>query len=87
MNRRNKSLLPYYDAYFEINSYRGKIKVNEPEKCSELVWCDINNLPEDIMNFEIEAIRNNQNDIKFSVIDAYNEKSCTKTSINWVIQI
>ena len=78
VNRRNKSLLPYYDIYFEINNYIGKIKIKEPEKCSELVWYDENNLPEDMIDFEIEAIRNNQNGIKFSVIDTDNEKEITK---------
>lgn len=78
VNRRNKSLLPYYDIYFEINNYNGKIKIQEPEKCSELVWYDENNLPEDMIDFEIEAIRNNQNGIKFSVIDTDNEKEITK---------
>jgi len=74
VNRRNKSLLPYYDVYFEIDNYKGEIKISEPEKCSELVWCDINNLPEDMIDFEIEAIKNNQNGIKFSVIDTNNER-------------
>ena len=78
VNRRNKSLLPYYDIYFEINNYNGKIKIQEPEKCSELVWYDENNLPEDMIDFEIEAIKNNQNGIKFSVIDTDNEKEITK---------
>ena len=74
VNRRNKSLVPYYDVYFEINRYDGEIKIREPEKCSELVWCSINNLPEDMINFEIEAIKNNLKGIKFSVIDVDNEK-------------
>jgi len=74
VNRRNKSLMPYYDVYFEINSYVGTIIISEPEKCSELVWCDINNLPEDMIDFEVEAIKNNQLGIKFSVIDTDNEK-------------
>ena len=74
VNRRNKSLMPYYDVYFEINGYTGKIQISEPEKCLELVWCDINNLPEDMIDFEIEAIKNNLNGIKFSVIDVDNEK-------------
>ena len=75
VNRRNKSLMPYYDIYFEINEYSGEIKISEPEKCSEIVWCDINNLPEDMIDFEIEAMRNNQKGIKFSVIDVDNEKN------------
>ena len=74
VNRRNKSLLPYFDIYFEINNYKGKLEIREPEKCSELVWCNINELPEDMIDFEIEAIKKNQNGIKFSVIDADNEK-------------
>lgn len=69
VNRRNETLMPYYDIYFEINSYEGTIIINEPEKCSELVWVDINNLPEDIIHFEKEALINNKNGIKFSVID------------------
>lgn len=74
VNRRNKSLMPYYDVYFEISGYDGKIQISEPEKCSELVWCNINNLPEDMIDFEIAAIKNNQNGIKFSVIDTDNDK-------------
>ena len=74
VNRRNKSLLPYYDVYFEIDNYKNDIKIKEPEKCSELVWCNINNLPEDMIDFEKEAIKNNQNGIRFSVIDTNNEK-------------
>ena len=74
VNRRNKSLMPYYDVYFEINGYKGDIQISEPEKCSELVWSDINNLPEDMIDFEIDAIKKNQSGIKFSVIDTDNEK-------------
>ena len=76
--RRNKSLMPYYDVYFEISSYIGEITIAEPEKCSELVWCDINKLPDDMIDFEIEAIKNNLNGIKFSTIDTDNEKKLIK---------
>lgn len=75
VNRQNKSLQPYYDVYFELKSYQGKIKINEPEKCSTLTWCDINNLPNDIIDFEKEALINNQKGIKFSIIYTDNEKS------------
>ena len=75
VNRRNRSLMSYYDVYFEINEYNGKIRINEPDKCSELVWCDMNNLPCDMIDFEVEAIKNNQIGIKFSVIDVDNDIS------------
>ena len=74
VSRRNKSLPPYYDVYFEVSSYKGNIKINEPEKCSELVWCNIDNLPEDMIDYEKAAIINNKNGIKFSVIDTDNEE-------------
>lgn len=73
VNRRNSTLSPYFDVYFEISSYIGKIQINEPEKCSELIWCDINNLPSDMINFEVQAIQNNLKNIKFSVIDVDSE--------------
>jgi len=73
-NRRNKSLQPYYDVYFELKSYKGNITIKEPEKCSELIWCDINDLPNDMIDFEKDAIAKNMKGIKFSVIDADNEK-------------
>lgn len=67
--RRNKSLMPYYDVYFEIGSYNGNIKINEPDKCSELAWYSIENLPNDMIDFEKEAIKKWQQGISFSIID------------------
>ena len=73
VNRRNKSLMPYFDIYFEVNNFKGEITRNEPDKCSELKWCDINKLPYDLIDFQAEAIKNWQNGIKFSVIDTDDE--------------
>lgn len=78
VNRQNKSLPPYYDVYFEIENFAGLVQIKEPEKCSELVWCDINDLPDDMIDFEKEAIINNQKGIKFSVTYADNEKKLIK---------
>ena len=75
VNRRNKSLLPYYDVYFEINDYKGDIIINEPEKCSELKWYGIEELPEDMIEFEKIALLNKKKGIKFSTIDIDNEKN------------
>ena len=78
VNRKNKSLPPYYDVYFEISKFKGEIKISEPEKCSELVWCNPTNLPEDMIDFEREAIDNNYKGIKFSVTYADNEKKLVR---------
>ena len=80
VNRRNKSLIPYYDVYFVIASYRGLIKMNEPKKCAELIWCDPSSFPDDMIPFEKEAIDNNRKGIKFSVTFADNEEQVERHS-------
>ena len=75
VNRKNKSLLPYYDVYFELNGYNGEIKINEPNKCSELVWSNIASLPEDMIEFEKIALNNYLNGIKFSTVYVNNEEN------------
>ena len=75
VNRKNKSLLPYYDVYFELNGYNGEIKINEPNKFSELVWSNIKSLPEDMIEFEKIALNNYLNGIKFSTIYVDNEEN------------
>ncbi len=47
-----KQLEPYIDYYFEINEYIGVPKIIEEDKCDELLWADINNLPSPFINYE-----------------------------------
>ena len=47
-----KKLEPYIDYYFEIKEYEGILKIVEEDKCDELVWADVNNLPEPFINYE-----------------------------------
>lgn len=75
VSRKNKNLSPYYDIYFEIEKYQGELTINEPDKCSELIWCNINDLPEDMLEFEKIAIDNNSKGIKFSVISTNDDGS------------
>ena len=72
-NRKNKSLSSYFDVYFEINHYEGDIKIMEPNKCKELVWFNINNLPFDMIDFEKRAIENYLDNIFFYCDYANNE--------------
>ena len=46
-----KQLEPYIDYYFEINNYEGTPRIMEPDKCTELIWVDINDLPEPFVNY------------------------------------
>ena len=47
-----KVLEPYIDYYFEINEFEGIPKINEGDKCDELIWTDINNLPKPFINYQ-----------------------------------
>lgn len=75
VNRRNKTLEPYFDVYFVLNGYKGNIKINEPDKCSMLKWENINDLPNDMIGFEKKALNNYLNGIKFSTIYVDNEEN------------
>lgn len=74
VNRINKNLKPYYDIYFVIKSYKGMIKINEPNKCQELKWFLLGNMPDDVIEFEKMALTNYKKGIKFSVIRIDEEK-------------
>ncbi len=74
VNRINKNLKPYYDVYFVIKNYGGLIKINEPNKCQELKWVNLEELPEDVIGFERVALDNYREGIKFSVIKIDEEK-------------
>lgn len=47
-----KRLEPYIDYYFEMEKYNGTPSIMEKEKCEELKWVDINDLPEPFVNYE-----------------------------------
>ena len=47
-----KILEPYIDYYFEIKKYKGIPKIIEKDMCDELLWADVNNLPEPFINYE-----------------------------------
>lgn len=51
----------YYDIYFVVNNYKGTPSIMEPDKCSELKWFDIDNLPEDIIECRKAAIQDYKN--------------------------
>lgn len=47
----NKTLEPYIDYYFELKKYEGTPTIMEPDKCSELIWVEQNNLPNPFINY------------------------------------
>lgn len=39
----------YYNISFAISNFIGVPSISEPDKCTEILWCDINNLPTDMI--------------------------------------
>lgn len=47
-----KQLEPYIDYYFELKKYKGTPKIMEENKCDELLWTSIEELPEPFINYQ-----------------------------------
>ena len=54
-----------FDFFLQCKKWNGEIDNKEPDKCSELNWYDINNLPSNIIPCVKKAIENYQNNIMF----------------------
>ena len=59
----------YINLFIKADNYEGKIINTEPDKCEEIVWIDIDNLPENVIENDRRAIYNLNSDIYF---DEYN---------------
>jgi len=46
----------YYDIYFIVESFSGEPAIMEPEKCSELLWCDLESLPDDVIECRSQVL-------------------------------
>lgn len=56
----------YYNGFFKVTKYNGKVIINEPTKCEELKWFKLNELPSNILQDRLQAIKNYINDVKYS---------------------
>lgn len=59
----------YFNFFLTTNKFEGEPSIMEPNKCEELLWCDINNLPENTIVAEKRAIYNYLNNIIFDEYD------------------
>ena len=46
----------YYCIYYTANVFSGTPCVMEPDKCTELVWCDVDSLPADVIVFRKDVL-------------------------------
>ncbi len=54
------------DLFFEVKNYKNEVQNMEPEKCSELKWFNLNNLPENTVPYAKHAIECYNQNIFFS---------------------
>jgi ADP-ribose pyrophosphatase YjhB (NUDIX family) len=54
------------DFFMTTKSYFGEIKNTEPHKCDDLSWFELDNLPDNIIDYIKVAIENYQNSISYS---------------------
>ncbi|MFA5994655.1 MAG: NUDIX domain-containing protein [Parcubacteria group bacterium] len=52
--------------FLTVKKWSGEIKNMEPEKCDDLSWFDINNLPENTIPYIRKAIENYENGVLYS---------------------
>lgn len=70
----NKILEPYIDYYFEINHYEGIPQIKEKNKCQELLWSNIEDLPMPFINYQAAFLE----DRTITTYDCLNDGSYQK---------
>ncbi|CAH0418009.1 hypothetical protein [Periweissella ghanensis] len=49
--RYSDTNVPYFNGYFTVENYLGTPKIVEPEKNAELIWVDVNELPDNLISY------------------------------------
>jgi len=60
-----KSDVEYIDFFFVVNKWSGQPIIKESNKCDDLSWFPLNNLPDNLLPFIREAIENYEDKIPF----------------------
>lgn len=59
LNRKISKGGEYIDFIFKAEKWTGAITNEEYDKCEEIIWIDINNIPENTLDFIPEVLREN----------------------------
>lgn len=63
--RENERDLTYYNAYFVCYKFEGEPHICERDKCSELKWFDIDDLPDDLIDDRKKAVQAFKNGVHY----------------------
>jgi hypothetical protein len=53
------------DFFVHVRHWQGEPANTEPDKCDDLCWVNVNDLPDNVIPYVREAIRNHRDGIKF----------------------
>jgi hypothetical protein len=65
--QRKKAKEERIDYFFECTLWDGTVRNAEPHKCDELKWANIDNLPDNTVDYIKEALNNYTKGICFSI--------------------
>ncbi len=68
MHRRSSDHREYIDVYLKAETWKGEIMNKEPEKCDELAWFPIDDLPKNMVTEVKFAIENVERNIFYSEV-------------------
>ncbi len=66
---RNGKREDYFNYYYVVSNFEGKLQNMEEDKCEEIVWIDKNAIPDNTVDNDKRALYNYLNNIK---LDEYN---------------
>ncbi|MFZ3031943.1 MAG: NUDIX domain-containing protein [Candidatus Moraniibacteriota bacterium] len=66
MHRHSQYERSYVDVFYTAKNWTGTPENKEPEKCDDLSWFPIDNLPENTLPYVRKAIENSLNNIPYS---------------------
>lgn len=55
----------YVDFFFAVNKWTGTPSIQEPDKCDDMSWFDLNSLPDNLLPYVKEAIENYNKGVSF----------------------
>lgn len=59
----------YIDFFFVVKKWKGEIKIMEPNKCDDLSWFPVNDLPNNTLPFVANIVKNYKNLPAFYEVD------------------
>jgi len=74
MHRMSTNELEYMDVYFAASAWKGEPKIAEPDKCDDLKWFPLAELPHNVLSYDRQAMEYVAKGVTFSEV-GWNNKT------------